>query len=75
MYQLTVTASQHPESTVLSVSLWEHLENGSRRQVRLSNLTIPQVNDGLFDLEPEVFLEECIEWLADIHGTWRHTHQ
>lgn len=75
MYHLTVTAKQWPATTNISVALWEIQENGTREQVKYSGVSVPVVQGGLFEDEPEVFLEMVIEWLTDIHGTWRHTHQ
>lgn len=75
MYHLTVTAKSYPASTTIHVSLWDTDSAGKRTRVRLSSLTVPTVQGGLFEATPAEYFDLVLAHLAGIRETWVDTHQ
>lgn len=75
MYHLHLTAKQYHTQTSVSVRLWEVSENDRREQVKYSVAVIPGETEGLFEIEPQAYLEQIILALQEIHADWCNTHQ
>ena len=71
MYHLSVTSKQHRLHTVVSASLWEVHDDGTREQVRLASVFIPEPNGGIFGVSPAEFLDQLIQELKNVRDTWQ----
>lgn len=75
MYHLHLTAKQYPTQTSISARLWHVDAKGTRDQVKYSVIVIPGQTEGLFEIEPQAYLEQIILALQEIHAEWCNTHQ